>query len=752
MKTLMTRFGFLALAVCLSAVLLAARNSDIEVRVDPGLSEEDARYARMAKTFCIRMPELHLSRAPIDDDLSTHAFDLFIASLDFDNSYFLASDLERFSKHRTEMDDLLRSGDFTFARDVFKVYTNRVENRYQFVTNLLEKGFDLTVDESYVWQRKDADPARNETEWDDLWRRKIKNEYIARVLAREKADRVAEEKKAKEDEADAGSPDKADDEEAPASDKSDDSTEAGDSEESAAALKDVPKTPEELIRKRYEQQWTVMKDQDNSWIVQRYMSAIAQAFDPHTDYMSPTSQEDFDISMKLSLVGVGAMLSPEDGAAKVMRVIPGGPADQAGELAEGDKIIAVGQGDEEPVSILHWPLYKAVRLIRGEKGTKVVLVVIPASDPTGNSTKEIAIIRDEVKLEEQAAKAEVKALDPENEDSRTFGVIDLPAFYMDMSGKREGKKDYRSSRRDVENHIREMMEKDVDGIILDLRNNGGGSLIEAIEMTGLFFQVGPVVQVKESRGVQVLPDRDPGITYNGPLLVLVNRLSASASEILAAALQDYGRAIIVGDSKTHGKGTVQTVLPLNQKRKELGSVKVTTATFYRIAGGSTQLKGVTPDISIPSAYDTMEVGEEYLKHALSWTQVRPARYWPVGSIKPHLVALREKSLDRRNDDVRYENRRQLLKRLRDMRDEEEVSLHIDQRRERDAEEEKLRKQQEELLKEAKNDDDADEDENEEGEEGEGKKKQSFTDLVLLESMYILSDLIDLQKEQAALKQ
>jgi carboxyl-terminal processing protease len=757
---------FLFSCVCLTCTLMlvAARNDDIiDVAVDPALSAEQARYVKTAKTLSIKLPELHLNgqEQPLDDAISENAFDIFINELDYDNSYFLQSDIQRFASERRNLDDFVKAGDLSFAKEVFSVFTNRVANRYHYVTNLLSREFDLTIDESYYWKRKDADRPANEKEWDDLWRKKIKNEYILRVLAKEereklkaKLEKEAEEKKAAgDDSAEDGDPDAAQkpsdnaapqepgsdsaDAKAPAEPADAPPAESKDSEgvpendavdlasEDEEEMDDELKSPKEAIIARYNQQNIIVSDHDDSWVVEKFLSAFAHAYDPHTDYMSPASEEDFDISMRLSLVGVGALLSPEDGTAKVERIIPGGPADKQGDLTAGDKIVAVAQEGEPPVSILHWPLYKTVRVIRGEIGSKVTLVVIPASDPSG-TTKKITIVRDEVKLEEQAAKSEVKVLhNKDGEEDLKVGVIHLPAFYVDIEGKREGKEDYRSSRRDVEKALIDFKKDNVDGVILDLRNNGGGSLLEAIEMTGLFFQVGPVVQVLESSGRSVLPDRNPEITYDGPLIILVNRLSASASEILAAALQDYGRAIIVGDSKTHGKGSVQTVVELNRKDPELGSLKVTTAGFYRIAGGSTQLKGVTPHIVVESAYDTMEVGEEYLDHALAWSQIRPARFYPVGNIARYVPELKERSLARREKDERYLNRRELLKSLQKLRDREEISLNIEKRREFRDREKELQEMQRKLLKE--NDDPDDND----------------TDLILLESMHILADYLSL---------
>jgi carboxyl-terminal processing protease len=458
-------------------------------------------------------------------------------------------------------------------------------------------------------------------------------------------------------------------------------------------------TPVASVRERYKQyQLLIENNFDKETVLERYLSAFTHSYDPHSDYLSPRGVEDFDINMSLSLVGIGAMLRSEDGMAKITQLIAGGPAEQDGRLLAGDKIIAVAQGDQEPVSILYWPLSKAVRLIRGEKGTKVVLTIIPADDASGARTKTIDLIRDEVKLEAQAAKGEVREFTETNGVPYRIGVLTLPEFYADFEAARNGDSSARRASTDVRRILGEFATNHLDGVILDLRNNGGGSLTEAIDIAGLFIPVGPVVQVREQRGVAVLPDGDPDTVYAGPLVVLVNRLSASASEIVAAALQDYGRAVIVGDSKTHGKGTVQTVYPLSKLTDELGSIKVTTASFYRIAGGSTQLKGVVPDIVLPSLYDSLEIGEEYLPHALPWSQVRSAYYRPwFESVKPAILEIKALSTSRMTNNPAFTTFLARRVRIRDRMNNPEVSLKISDRTTEIVAEKEMEKLQDEEL-------------------------------------------------------
>jgi carboxyl-terminal processing protease len=630
--------------------------------------------ARIASRVADRLPYTHLNGQPFDDVVATNALLLFIDSLDYDHSYFLASDIDEFRKQETLLDDQIRDGDTAFAERVFSRFKERVADRTDYVNRLLDQGFDLEQEETYRWKRDDAPWPADAAEWDDLWRKKVKNDFVAREAARlsgitdidEEADPVVE----------------------------------------TNGVPAVVLSPTEAVRERYKQYRLMIESNlDGEALLQRYLSAFTHSYDPHSDYLSPRGVEDFDISMSLSLVGIGATLRSEDGAAKVMQLIPGGPAEQDGRLKPGDKIVAVAQGDRPPVSILYWPLSKAVRIIRGEKGTKVTLTVIPADDPSGTRTRLIELQRDEVKLEAQAAKGEIRELPPEEVGGpvRRIGVLTLPEFYADFEKARNGDETARRASMDVRRILREFSTNRIDGIVLDLRNNGGGALSEAIDIAGLFIPLGPVVQVREQRGVAVMPDGDPETVYSGPLTVLVNRLSASASEIVAAALQDYGRAVITGDNKTHGKGTVQTVLPLSRLSDDLGSLKVTTASFYRIGGGSTQIQGVAPDITLPSLFEALEIGEEYLPNALPWSQVRSAGYRPWReSIRPFLPALRQLSQERTatNPDLTALAARR--DRLRERMKNPEISLKLSDRiGEFNAEKELEKLQDEELSPEKK---------------------------------------------------
>ncbi len=672
------------------------------------LEKSDLDVKKISRTVAYSLPAFHLNHLPMDSHIATNAFNLFIDSLDPARSYFLQSDIDKFSEDAKLLHKQLRKGDISFARNVFDVLMDRLQNRMEFAEKQLKQGFDIGKKEAFLWDRKDAPWPKDKAEWDDLWRKRLKNEYISRLVSEQvytndttNTSTVAE----------------------AVSNEVISATSSTNSIADGTAEEDAILSPEEFILERYNQFKLTMESFDEEMLLQRYLTAFSQVYDPHSDYMSPSSVEDFDINMKLSLVGIGAMLRPDDGAAKIVRIIPGGPADKDGRLKAGDKIIAVGEGDKEPVSILHWPLYKSVRLIRGEKDSTVVLTVIPASDHSGSRTKKIALVRDEVKLEEQAAKSEVKTLTLENGETRRLGVISLPDFYADFTASGKDKKTARRASSDVRQLIYDLMLEGMEGLVLDLRNNGGGSLVEAIETAGLFISSGPVVQVKERQGVQVLPDADPEINYDGPMVVLVNRLSASASEILAAALQDYKRAIIVGDKQTHGKGTVQTLMPLGGSK---GSLKLTTAGFYRINGGSTQLKGVTPDIVIPSYLDVMDIGEDSLEHALPWDTVRPAMYRTHNGLDQLIPLLSEQSKERLGENEEFQFYLGKRNRLKERYETRTVSLSLEDR-----------------LAEAEAEKELDDIQN--GSFLEDEENDKTADIILDETLNILSDLIDLKK-------
>jgi carboxyl-terminal processing protease len=686
----------------IAGLLLAALAA--AARPAPEATDAVSDSARLVARY---LPRMHMTHRPFDDAVAGEALDLFLDALDFEHSYFLAGDVERFRREAGDLDDRVAGGDVRFAFEVYDTLQARVSNRVTRVKELLDEGFDLGRDEEYEWKRKNAPWPADQAEWDELWRKRIKNQYVARLVA---------------EQLDTESPVETD--------------AAGDGRETASGEADRKLPPREFILKGYERYLTLLTDSDAEWVLERYLTAFTRVYDPHTDYLSASNTEDFNIGMSLSLFGIGALLSSEDGAAKVERLITGGPADRDGRLQPGDKIIAVAQGDQEAVDILHWPLSKAVRLIRGEKGTRVVLTVLPASAPAGSTSERIDLVRDEVKLEEQAAKGDVREVPDETGHALRVGVITLPEFYADVNGQPKPGATPRSSTRDVAAILNGFATNPVDGVVLDLRGNGGGLLAEAVAMTGLFIDSGPVVKVSNGRAFQVLNDVDPDTAYAGPLVVLVNRQTASASEILAGALQDYGRAIIVGDSKTHGKGTVQSLTGLRANEPAAGSLKVTTACFYRIGGRSTQRTGVTPDIVTPSMLDALEIGEEFLPHALAATETEPALYRPSHALDGVAPELRRRSEDRMRKDDRYRAFRDLLAEFGARQKEHRVSLRLEDRLDLARRERALGK----LI------------ENAQYEPKAGTSDPASaakTDLILTEALNVMGDLITLEKDARA---
>ncbi len=697
----MRKIYSVSLCVLLAAYLMRAENPRESGDFVPVPKDH---YGAVTKKFARALSLAHLSQRKLDDALSAQAWTNLLDSLDFDHSYFLQSDISFFANSLYQIDDMVKSGDVAFAYEVYGVFVERVQERFCFVTNLLSEGFDFEIDEEYEFRRKEMPWPGDILERDEIWRKRIKNEVLSIKLNQELARASL--------------------------------TNAA----AAAASTNAPVfTAEESVAKRYKQFKTIIEDMDEEAVLQRFLSSVAHAYDPHTDYMSPMRKEDFDIDMNLSLCGIGASLRSEDGMARIMEIIAGGPADRDKRdirLIRDDKIIGVGQGDDPIESILHLPLNKAVRKIRGEKGSKVVLEVIPAADPSGTTTKIVDLIRDEVRLEEQAATGHVERVTLKDGSIRKIGVIRLPTFYATME-KRERDEGYRSATKDVVRFLAQFDNESVAGLVLDLRNNGGGSLREAVSLTGLFVSSGPVVQVRELNRIVPLYVQKNTVAFRKPVAVLINRASASASEIVAGALQDYGRAVVLGDSKSHGKGTVQTVLPLGSS--EFGSLKVTTASFYRINGASTQRKGIQSDIVIPSRLEGLDIGEEKMPNALPWTELEPARFIPVFDMAKFVPDLQKRSAERLSQDREYARYSRLIESFQEAANRKKLPLQREKRI--------TLIEAERALRELERDDDEGEEDASMAplEEGlmPGRARNRENDLVLKESLQVLSDLIDL---------
>ncbi len=568
----------------------------------------------------------HYSKPPLDDARSVIIYDSYLKLLDPARSYFLASDIAEFDKWKTQFDDFLKSGNLEPGFDIYKRYLDRVKSRLDFTLAELDKGvdkIDFTTHETLLVDRKDAPWIKTGAELDDLWRKRLKDEVLRLKIAGKE-----------------------------------------------------PKAIQELLVKRYKNQLARLGQTRSEDIFQAYINTFAQSYDPHTNYLSPDNAENFDINMSLSLEGIGAVLQSDNDQVKIVRLVPAGPAAKTKQVAPADKIVGVAQGDGEMVDVIGWRLDEVVKKIRGPKGSVVRLEVIPASNaPNDQTSKIVTITREAVKLEEQAAKKSVLEL---KQDGHTYkiGIIELPAFYQDFKAMRAGDAEYKSTTRDVKKLLGELKKDNVDGVVIDLRNNGGGSLQEAQELTSLFIDSGPTVLIRSADGrLAVLEDQNPtGAYYRGPLAVLVNRLSASASEIFAGAMQDYHRALIIG-GQTFGKGTVQNLEPLNH-----GELKVTMAKFYRVSGQSTQHQGVLPDIDYPSIIDTKEIGESALPEAMPWDTIRAAIKPTSDPFKPYLAQLKARHDARSAKDAEFVYIRDRLALTQKLMSEKTVSLNEEERR------------------------------------------------------------------------
>lgn len=535
----------------------------------------------------------------IDDSSSEKIFQGYLNTLDRHRSFFLMSDINSFESYRHMLDSAIKSGNLKPAFDIFNRYMQRSEERIRFALQYLESGMNhinFNKNESLIIDREKEPWLTDKKTQEDLWRRQIKDNILRMKL----------------------------------NDKS---------------VKEI----QELLYKRYINQLRRLHQTQNEDAFQLYLNSFTQLYDPHTQYFSPQRAETFGISMSLSLEGIGAVLQSEDEYTKVVSIVPSGPADKAGQLKPSDRIIAVSQGKNGKFDdVVGMRLDEVVKLIRGSKGTMVRLEVIPA-DSKGDKTRIYPILRDKVKLEEQSAKKESVTIKQNNHTYR-IGVIDIPAFYIDFKAAQAGDPNYKSTTRDVRTLLKELSKERIDGLIIDLRSNGGGSLQEANQLSGLFINDGPTVVVRDSRGrIEPQQDPDPEEVYSGPMVVLINRLSASASEIFAGAMQDYQRAVVVG-SQSFGKGTVQAIQSLNH-----GQLKLTVGKFYRVSGQSTQNRGVIPDISYPSLFDTDDIGESALPNALPWDDINPAKFKPFKSLVPIMPALRKRHENRasNNPDFRY---------------------------------------------------------------------------------------------------
>ena len=577
-------------------------------------------HGNTTKNIVEALASRHYVDTALDDNLSSRIFEQYLKDLDPSKSYLQASDISHFESYRYKMDNSLRNGNLEPAFVIFNRYHERVISRFERVIATLEEGiehFDFTLDEELELEREDLPWAVDKKVLDDLWRKRIKNSVLNLKLAGKETVKIRE-----------------------------------------------------LLLKRYNNRLSRTLQTNSEDIYQLYMNSFTKTYDPHTQYFSPRTSENFNINMSLSLEGIGAVLQLEDEFTKVVSLVPAGPADKSKQLQPDDKIIAVGQDEDgEMVDVIGWRLDEVVQLIRGKKDTIVRLNIIPAVAKDSSESKIIQITRNKVKLEEQSAKYEVIEIEQFGHTHK-IGVIDIPTFYIDFNALQQGDKNFKSTTRDVKNLLVDLIEQDVEAVVIDLRDNGGGSLQEAKTLTGLFIDRGPTVQIRsKSNRVDILNDRDIRTIYDGPLGVLVNRLSASASEIFAGAIQDYRRGLIIG-SQTFGKGTVQSLLPLNR-----GQLKLTQAKFYRISGESTQHKGIIPDIFYPANYDPDSIGESTLDRPLPWDKIQPTRYRTRSSINHYLPDLMTLHAERVKNDPDFNYLKEAFAYRRDRNLDTTVSLN-----------------------------------------------------------------------------
>ena len=672
-------------------------NSKEELNTSDTLTtlEPKSFYPLEDQLITTMLSRYHFKRFQLDDSLSSLIFDKYIKNLDYGRVYFYQSDIAELEKERYSFDDYLLDGNVQPFFDIFNLYDKRMMERMQYVDTILTKGFDFTKNDSMEINRDHSKWIKSSDEMNKVWTERIKNDALNLALTEKSQEQI-----------------------------------------------------DTNLSKRYDNYTRALTQYHSEDVFQLAMDAFTTSIDPHTNYFSPITSENFKIDMSLSLEGIGARLMTEDGYTKVVEIIPGGPAFKSKKLNADDRIIAVAQGkDGEFVDVVGWRITDVVQLIRGPKESIVRLQILRATDGVLAKPVEISLVRDKVKLEEQAAKSKVIEID-NNGMPYKIGVITIPKFYTDFEGSQNGDTDSKSTTTDVKKLLEDLKQQNVDGVVIDLRNNGGGALSEAIDVTGLFIEKGPVVQVKNAEGkVEVDSDMDPSIVYGGPLAVLVNRYSASASEIFAAAIQDYERGVIVGE-QTYGKGTVQNLIDLNRisrnNSNKFGQLKLTIAKYYRINGGSTQRLGVTPDIDFPSYVDPDESGESSEISALPWDKINPTEYKIYSNLKDILPKLLSDSEERRNADPEFQYLKEDIQEYKKSKEQKYVSLNEEVRKQKKEEKDDKEFQRENEIRQRK------------GlkllEKGETPDKSvEDDDFFLTETARIVSDIVKLSGELTKLR-
>ena len=635
-----------ALAIALLALLSlpALSISDSNTEGTPSAADEnqflypEQRHENIAELVAQFVQKSHYNQVAVNDELSSKVLDFYIKNLDRNRMYLLASDIEYFERYRYTLDDIVKSKPLDPVYEMFEVYQTRVRERLNFALSQLETEPDFTSDGEYQFDRMDEPWAADTTELDAIWKKRVVNDALSLALEDEPWEKI-----------------------------------------------------QEVLAKRYKGFIKRLDQVNNDDVFERFMNMFAHAVDPHSSYLSPRNADEYRIAMSLSYVGIGATLQTEDDFVRIVNIIRGGPADFDGKLKRDDRITAVAQGKEgEFADVIGWRLDDVVDLIRGPKESIVRLQIIPANSVPGSPKQIIELTRGAVKLEEQAAKSDIIKVPREGREW-SIGVIEVPGFYRDYRALNSGDTDFTSVTKDVKRLIGELEEQGIDGLVIDMRGNGGGHLTEATALSGLFIDNGPIVQLRNSVDVdrsppQRLDDPDPvsRVAYNGPLAVLVDRFSASASEIFAGAIQDYARGVIIGQ-QTFGKGTVQNLYSLdqyfrNEDEKGFGQLTLTIGKYYRVTGASTQHRGVHPDISLPSNIDTEIVGESARENALPWDTVKTTRFSAGTPLGVTIESLTANHVERSKIDPNFQYQMDRIQASKEIRDQKTVSLNIETRR------------------------------------------------------------------------
>ena len=622
------------------ATAVEAASPDTVSLLAPSLSplQQQSRAARVAADVLTRH---HYKSMPLDDAMSEKIFDQYLKALDGEKLFFVQADIDQLAVNRTRLDNAILEENLAAPFAIFNLYSRRLAERFAYARGLLPQGFDFRVNESHQVSREKEAWAKSETDIREIWRKRVKNDWLRLKLA--------------------GSDDK-----------------------NIAATLD----------KRYDTALKRIGRAKSEDAFQIFMNAYTMAIEPHTNYMGPRAAEEFDIAMKLSLVGIGAVLAEINDFITIRDLVPGGPATLSGQLKIGDRIVGVAQGEGGAMTdVLGWRVDDTVGLIRGAENSVVMLDVLPAAAGPDGKPRRISLTRKKISLEEQSAKKSVFSV-TDGKSKFQVGVIALPSFYEDFDGRRRGDPNYKSAARDVARLLDELKKEKVDSVLIDLRNNGGGSLIAAVELTGMFIDRGPVVQQRTASGeISIQSDTKAGVSWEGPLGVLINRGSASASEIFAAAIQDYGRGLVIGEP-SFGKGTVQSLVDLDQiarsGKSQLGGLRLTIAQFFRINGGTTQLRGVTPDIAFPMVFDAASFGESSFDNALPWMQIRAANYPRADALKDELPTLLARHVARVKADKDFLHLQEDFAELNVQQKKNMISLNeAERRREQQAREARL---------------------------------------------------------------